>query len=130
MEELIYSYSRKDAIEDGVLVDVSETAKEAGIIFSTAVTDTVWENYIEWSDEDTKRTKACQDIDGRLWDVLYMAYYSIKTANKNNSVLLYKLNVVPRYEKLSLPKEVTLKIVCGPGDDLKPVLTIMMPNED
>ena len=28
------------------------------------------------------------------------------------------------------PKEVTLKAVCGPGDDRKPVITVMLPEED
>ncbi|MCP4987620.1 MAG: hypothetical protein GY928_16640 [Colwellia sp.] len=39
----IFSYTREKMIQDGVLVDVSETAVEAGIIFSTAVTRTVWD---------------------------------------------------------------------------------------
>jgi type I site-specific restriction endonuclease len=29
--DVIYSYTRKQAIEDGVLVDITEMAKEAGI---------------------------------------------------------------------------------------------------
>ena len=44
--ELIYSYTRKQAIEDGVLVDVSSTAQEAGINFPVALTSTVWEIYV------------------------------------------------------------------------------------
>ncbi len=28
------------------------------------------------------------------------------------------------------PKEVTLKALCGPGDDLKPVIRVMLPEED
>ncbi|EQD56202.1 hypothetical protein B1B_09022, partial [mine drainage metagenome] len=40
--ELIYSYSRADAIRDGVLVDVSERAKRAGIKHPTACTAGVW----------------------------------------------------------------------------------------
>jgi len=39
----IFSYTREKTIRDGVLVDVSETAVEAGIIFSNAVTRTVWD---------------------------------------------------------------------------------------
>jgi hypothetical protein len=34
--ELIHSYSRAQAIADGVLIDVSETAKEVGIVFPVA----------------------------------------------------------------------------------------------
>ena len=28
------------------------------------------------------------------------------------------------------PQEVTLKAICGPGDTPKPVMTVMLPNED
>jgi hypothetical protein len=35
-DDLIYSYTRAQAIEDGVLVDVSEMAREGGIRFHVA----------------------------------------------------------------------------------------------
>jgi hypothetical protein len=28
------------------------------------------------------------------------------------------------------PEKVTLKALCGPGDDAEPVITIMLPHED
>ena len=36
-EDLITSYSREQAIDDGVLVDVSQVAREAGIKFPVAL---------------------------------------------------------------------------------------------
>jgi len=36
--EIISRYSRSQAIEDGVLVDVTETAKEAGFCYHTVIT--------------------------------------------------------------------------------------------
>ena len=36
--DLIYSYTRADAIRDGVLIDVTATAQEAGIRWPVAVT--------------------------------------------------------------------------------------------
>ena len=39
---LIFSYTRAQAIADGVLVDVSELAKQAGFRFPVAVTAGVW----------------------------------------------------------------------------------------
>jgi hypothetical protein len=36
--ELIHSYSRRQAIADGVLIDVTPTAREAGIKFPVALT--------------------------------------------------------------------------------------------
>ena len=35
-------YTRAQAIEDGILVDVSDTAREAGFNIPVAVTRTVW----------------------------------------------------------------------------------------
>jgi len=46
-----------------VLVDVTETAKEAGIAYPTAVTQTLWNGYIE----PPESLKGIQDMQGRLW---------------------------------------------------------------
>ena len=45
--EVIDAYTRAQALEDGVLVDVSEMAKEAGIKFPVALTATVYGQYVE-----------------------------------------------------------------------------------
>ena len=63
--ELIHSYTRMQAIEDGVLIDVSEMAKEAGFKFSVAITNTVWTDLIVPNEEVNG-----QSIEGRLWDTL------------------------------------------------------------
>lgn len=65
--EVISSYSRSQAIEDGYLVDVSETAREAGIRFPVALTRAVWDAYVE-----VPPKAEGQDEAGRLWDVLWM----------------------------------------------------------
>jgi hypothetical protein len=54
-DHVIHAYSRANAIEDGVLIDVSSVAKEAGFKIPVAVTSGVWERYIEWTPEDTRR---------------------------------------------------------------------------
>ncbi|MEW6586644.1 MAG: DUF6573 family protein, partial [Nitrospirota bacterium] len=51
--EVIDTYSRAEAIADGVLVDVTDTAREAGILFPVAVTRSVLEEYIEPSSHDS-----------------------------------------------------------------------------
>ena len=55
---VIFAYTRAQAIEDGILVDVSETAREAGFRIPVAVTRTVWdrivalpEGYLGFQDE-------------------------------------------------------------------------------
>ena len=66
---VIFSYSRAQAIADGVLVDVTEMATEAGISVPTAVTAAVWERFVKVPDGVDG-----QDERGRLWDVLSMFY--------------------------------------------------------
>ena len=48
--EVIYAYTRKDALADGVQIDVSEVAREAGLKFPVYLTRAVWENYVRVPD--------------------------------------------------------------------------------
>lgn len=125
--ETIYTYSRAQAIEDGVLIDVTETAKEAGFKIPVAVTDSVWHDYIEW--KNVKNKKAIQNTEGRLWDVLSMLRFACNRF-KNESEIMYRLYVVSRDRQAVKPCLVTLKAVIGGGDNGEPVITIMLPNED
>lgn len=118
--DLIHSYSRAQAIEDGVLIDVSTTARAAGIKFPVALTDTVWRAYVE-----VPQGVEAQDEAGRLWDILWM--FMLAARRTSGSVLLFELLV--RNDNRA-PKKVKLKSICGPGDTLEPVITIMMPDED
>ena len=128
MEELIYAYSRKQAIEDGSLVDVSEVAREAGFKYPVALTHAVYEAYISWSDSDSDKKGMHQDESGRLWDVVCMAMF--KARRSPSSEFLYDVFCVPKEGKRVTPQRKTLKAVCGPGDTLDPVITIMLPGED
>ncbi len=127
--EPTYIYRREQAIEDGFLIDVSSMAKEAGFTIPVAVTHSVWTQYIEWTDEDTKR-QAAQDTNGRMWDVIWMLHVAIKKLSNNNSSLLYTVYVVPRGGRSRKAKEIQLKSIIAGGDNGEPVITIMMPNED
>ncbi len=68
--DFIYKYTRAQAIADGVLVDVTETANESGFRWPVALTRAVWEDCVAWSEEDSKR-QVHQTESGRLWDVLF-----------------------------------------------------------
>lgn len=119
---VIYSYTREQAVDDGVLVDVSYLAREVGITFPTAVTSAVWEQYVK-----VPPAVPWQDEQGRLWDVLWMLRMAIQRSRKGADTILYKLLV---QNEEGPAKEVELKGVCGLGDKGEPVLTIMLPNED
>jgi hypothetical protein len=122
--EVIHTYTRAQAIDDGVLVDVSETAKEAGFRFPVALTRAVCAKCVE-----VPPKVVLQDEEGRLWDVLCMAFFAIKRARQGGEQLLFKLHV-RNDNRERTPPLVTLKLVCGPGDDAEPVITIMLPDED
>ena len=130
-------YTRADALSDGMLVDVSEMAREAKFRIPVAVTTSVWEECIYWPEDEANGYG--QSTDGRLWDVLFMAHCEIASARGNEQDLLYKLNVIPRGTKPENTGAIddftgaelrTLKINIGPGDNGEPVITIMQPNED
>ena len=118
--DIIYSYTRKQAIEDGVLVDVSEIAKEAGFKWSVAITSALWNEYIVPASE-----LAGQSDTGRLWDVLNILRYEAR--KQNESEILFSVYFQMENNKKQLVK---LKAVAGPGDDGEGIITVMMPNED
>ena len=119
--DVIHSYSRAQALEDGVLVDVSETAREAGLKFPVALTRAVWDCYCE-----VPEGVACQDVQGRLWDIIWMCRHAI-SRSRGGAELPFKLYVRNTNGK---PRPVHLKALCGPGDGGEPVITVMLPGED
>lgn len=121
MTDIVYSYTRTQAIEDGVLIDVSRVAKEAGIKYPTAVTAAVWEKYVCVPD-----TASWQDEQGRLWDIVWMLRYAIVQADDTGEL---RFSLVVQNDDLQ-PELVTLKVICAAGDDSEPVITVMLPNED
>ncbi len=118
---VIDRYTRAEAIQDGVLIDVSEMAQEAGIKYPTAFTSAVWADYVRVPEGVT-----CQDEQGRLWDILNMFRFAAKKI-KGKDILRFEVLVKNNNRK---PKLVSLKAICGPGDTWDPVITIMLPDED
>ncbi len=116
--EVISSYSRAEAIEDGLLVDVTSRARECGFIFPVAISQRVYAKL--------NSNMGLDDFEGRLWDLLSMLRFYIRTAviegSGNPSRVEFEVIVGPYKEKFYS--------VCGPGDDRKPVITIMLPEED
>ncbi|GAB3101143.1 hypothetical protein G8770_16160 [Aestuariicella hydrocarbonica] len=126
---LVSIYNRADAISDGVLIDVTTMAREAGLQWPVALTYSVWRDCVSW-DEQRHRSQVCQDEDGRLWDVLFMAVFVIRRAAVPKDRMTFTLYRVPSDGYTLEPEEVTLKLVVGPGDTGEPMVTILMPDED
>ena len=127
--DVIYSYTRAQAIEDGVLVDAGPMAQEAGFKWPVALTSAVWEDCVAWTDDDSRK-KPFQDQSGRLWDVLYMASHAIRTSKDSGDRMMFQLYRVPRDGHSTEAVLVTLKLIVGPGDAGEPVITILLPDED
>lgn len=120
---VIFQYTRQNAIDDGELRDVSTMAKEANFKIPVAVTRAVWHEFVEPTEQDASEG---QSIDGRLWDVLWMLFAKIKMLKDKSGYLLYEINLRTN----GVTRERQLKALCHGGDNAEPVMTIMLPGED
>ncbi|HUW71162.1 MAG TPA: DUF6573 family protein [bacterium] len=124
MPDVIYSYSRSDALADGVLIDVSGIAKEAGFTIPVAVSDSLYHSYIM---PTLDLAMEGQSPSGRLWDTLNVLRYAIKASPSTDRL---SLSVLFTMASNTEPIPVELLAVCGPGDSGEPVITIMLPGDD
>lgn len=117
-KDIISCYTRDDAIRDGVIVDISELAKEMGYTVPVGVTRSVW-NIIE-------KKPAMQDITGRIWDLLWMLKIRIKGSSYGDT-LLFTVIMQSGRKKMQ-----TFKATIGATDPItgNPAITIMLPGED
>lgn len=123
----IHSYNRADAIADGVLIDVTNEAREAGFKVPVALTAQVWNDCVNWTADDSKR-QVLQDEAGRLWDVMWMAFLAARRAQGNR--ISFQLYRVPRGGRGCRPRLTTLQLHIGQGDELEPVITVLLPGQD
>ena len=138
--EVLSSYTRAQAIDDGVLVSLNDPSftfrpglnicAEAGIKFPVAMTIAAFAKTV--SELDTPLPPG-QDISGRMWDVLTMFRLAAK---RGGSEIRFPVTVINWVrvggERINRTRRETviLKALCGPGDNGEPVITIMLPDED
>ena len=109
--EIIYAYTRAQAVADGFQVDVTKTAQEAGSQFA-------------------KRTAHLgHPSRGRLGNVVWMTRFAIQRSRGHTERLPVALYVRNDNRAARLVK---LVATCGPldMDDPQPAITLMMPDED
>ena len=121
---IIYAYTRSQAVADGVQVEVTKTAQEAGIRIPVFLTRAVYDAYVT-----VPPNVQGQDEAGRLWDIVWMLRFAISRARGNSDrvpVALYVRNDNQRAKLIKLIAQ------CGPldMDDASPAITVMMPDED
>ena len=126
--EVIYSYTRKQALEDGELVDVTEWASSkkgfiGGFTCPVALTRALWFAI----QAIPTYGRGLEDIRGRAHDVLWMASLALRKALKvEDQEALYKM-ILPRKGKND--REVELLIMLHGGDEGEPVVTIGFPED-
>ena len=122
--EVVYSYTRAQAVADGVQVEVSKVAAEAGIRFPVFLTRTVYDAFVTVPPGVT-----AQDEAGRLWDIVWMTRFAIIRARPGVDRIPVALYVRNDNHRAKLIK---LVATCGPLDldDPQPAITVAMPDED
>jgi hypothetical protein len=124
---VIYSYTRAQALADGVLVDVTETAKEVGFKLQVAITEAL-HNRLPPTKADASLG---QDYDGRLWDVLWIAAFTIKLADPGTDTVTFTVVLQEAEGKSGRRQNINLRLRadCSPGDEGEPVFTIGFPDD-
>ena len=121
---VIYSYTRAQAVADGVQVEVTKTAAEAGIKFPVFLTRSVFDSFVTVPPGVT-----CQDEAGRLWDIVWMLRMAMLRARPGVPRMPFALYVRNDHRR---PRLVKLIATCGALDldDPQPAITVMLPGED
>ena len=113
---MIFTYTRAQAIEDGVLVDLSHVDSiQEHWKFPFACTSTVWAII------EAALKREGEDLSGICHDISVLADLSIPTEGDTNQI---------RFKVIIAGRTHTLKLHLGPGDTPAPVLTLMLPHED
>lgn len=138
--QVVSAYSRRQALEDGVLMDVSPAASELGFVWPVAVTADVWHLLT-----DIPAEYRHEDLRGRLWDCLFMGSMAIRRSPEPAGSELYYHFVLHtgnshtatrcraytnRKTRSFDPDMVLFRMEVGSDDDGGPCLTIMLPDED
>jgi len=121
---VIYAYTRAQAVADGVQVEVTQTAQEAGIKYPLFLTRAVFDKYVAVPEGVTG-----QDEAGRLWDVVWMTRFAILRSRPGCDRIPVAFYVRNDNRAARLVK---LIATCGALDidDAQPAITLMMPDED
>lgn len=119
--EVIYTYTREQALSDEVLIDVTAMAKEAGFSCPAAITAALYSEL----NPNQRELSYGQSYEGRLWDVLFMAQMSARRAIwDSQTAFCVSLATCPKKRGRLRKRLLNLWLVIGPEDHHEPVITI------
>jgi len=126
--DVVFRYTRKQAIADGVLVDLMQPeteslVKEAGFKWPIAITASAFSAAVCPLGGTFPEG---QDLKGRLWDVLRNLWLAVRLRGHHSDRVEFKVLVWDGQRH----QTVRLWSLCGPGDQGEPVLTVMLEGED
>lgn len=110
--------ARRDAIDDGDLIEITRMGREIGIAFPLAVSARAAQSMVPFPNIPQ------ETVSENLWDTLHAFRDKASTTTAEEfefQASLYQNGLVPT---------LTFKATVSPGDDGEPVITIMMPDED
>lgn len=122
--DVIHSYTRADAIRDGVLIDITANFPDISrqlYKFPVACTAAIWA-IVEAAVADKRHNN---DYNGVIWDLLWMSQRGVVRKLDESQHIFRVIITGPgprRYHDF--------KVTCHGGDQGEPVLTIMQPWED
>lgn len=92
------------------LIDVTETAYDAGFACKVYLTQDVWDKCVEWTEADSER-QDYQDQDARLWDVLFVPAAKMQIGFDPVTGLSYQILCLLRDGFSTEARKVTLWVV-------------------
>jgi len=124
---VISAYSRRQAIADGVLKDITEYAAQLGFTIPVAITSEAWAESVSWP----AAAGFHQNEPDRIRDLLRAAHRAVIAACHSDVTRVpVKTWRIPAAEPKSEPQAIELHLQIGPGDTILPVVTIMLPEQD
>ena len=123
--QVIHTYTRTQAIADGVLIDISDFAEQYGFTVPVAITATLFNGYVKPNKE---LEEAGQSLTGRLHDVLSLLIIHIRLLGKGKAGVEFFMDFLMDASSNTMERVDILALMHG-GDNAEPVITIMLPED-
>lgn len=118
--QVIHRYTHAQALEDGVLFDVSKEAKECGIPIPTSLTKDVYFQFVDGANQSTSK---------ELRDILKALKTTINNyCGAGTNSIIFDLMLIPRDGYKHKAIQTTLEAAICYGDNQESVIVIKRPS--
>jgi hypothetical protein len=125
LRQAICTWSRAQAVADGLQMDITRTAQKAGIRFPVFLSRAVFDACVAIPEGATSQGEA-----ERLWNIAWALRFAIRRAGAHGQI--YVRFAIYVCDDDGRPKLVKLTASCGAldFDDSQTAITIAMPDEE